>query len=384
MRKAFTLLACFPLSLAFVTACGPEDTQQPNDTTGGMGGGAPTTTAGTGGAAGSGVAGSDAAGAGGTSTAGSCLAPDETGKLTLDALAENNYYFVSDLTVASVDVMPNSDLTVDWSGLTKDFNGRPLDPMADIQSVGLLVWNMPADEFHMKLNQDALQGQFTYTTPLLAFTMGSVTSANVFSFVPPTAMDGSEMLDPEQILPFLSAEDVDQDAVTYTVMPMGGTAIGRDVKAIMRFRLNPDSTNTTINVSDDSTSLTWEADLDRGAPVHIPAGTSNILVNWRRTMEKNVLGNDWVRGKISEVVVGKYLMTPAELSQRFLEVETLGDKFFTGEVTAGDELELSTLTDAAGAPFGGIDSEGTWILALRCGTCGNPAPWYVSVLKPCE
>ena len=26
---------------------------------------------------------------------------------------------------------------------------------------------------------------------------------------------------------------------------------------------------------------------------------------------------------------------------------------------------------------------GTWLLGLTCGNCRNPAPWYMTILKPC-
>ena len=35
-----------------------------------------------------------------------------------------------------------------------------------------------------------------------------------------------------------------------------------------------------------------------------------------------------------------------------------------------------------GEPFTGFTGEGTWILALRCSTCSNPAPPFATVLLP--
>ena len=51
---------------------------------------------------------------------------------------------------------------------------------------------------------------------------------------------------------------------------------------------------------------------------------------------------------------------------------------------AGDSIDLSTLTDANGGPFPGIDCDGVWMAALFCGTCNNPAPWSITVLQPCQ
>jgi hypothetical protein len=35
------------------------------------------------------------------------------------------------------------------------------------------------------------------------------------------------------------------------------------------------------------------------------------------------------------------------------------------------------------APFAGIDDTGTWLVGLICGNCRNPAPWYMTIAKPC-
>jgi hypothetical protein len=40
--------------------------------------------------------------------------------------------------------------------------------------------------------------------------------------------------------------------------------------------------------------------------------------------------------------------------------------------------------DGNGAGFPGIDDTGTWLVGLICGNCRNPAPWYMTILKPCS
>ena len=57
---------------------------------------------------------------------------------------------------------------------------------------------------------------------------------------------------------------------------------------------------------------------------------------------------------------------------------------YRGDVAAGNSLALHDLKDANGQPFAGIDGSGTWILALNCGRCANPAPWFLTELKSCK
>ena len=53
-------------------------------------------------------------------------------------------------------------------------------------------------------------------------------------------------------------------------------------------------------------------------------------------------------------------------------------------MTAGRTIDLSTLTDANGNAFPGIDDSGVWMAALFCGKCNNPAPWSITILQPCK
>ena len=52
-----------------------------------------------------------------------------------------------------------------------------------------------------------------------------------------------------------------------------------------------------------------------------------------------------------------------------------------GEV-AGGVVGIYRNVDADGATFPGFDTDATWILALRCGRCANPAPPVLTVITP--
>ena len=46
----------------------------------------------------------------------------------------------------------------------------------------------------------------------------------------------------------------------------------------------------------------------------------------------------------------------------------------------GSTAELGQLTDSKGVAFSGFDGAGTYVLALRCGSCPTPAPLFMTVL----
>ena len=86
---------------------------------------------------------------------------------------------------------------------------------------------------------------------------------------------------------------------------------------------------------------------------------------------------------VSEVRVAYYEESIEELEQQFLDLPQLVDREWRRTFTSGSSVRLDELTDEAAQPFPGIDESGTWILGLVCGECSNPAPWYLTRLRPC-
>jgi hypothetical protein len=152
---------------------------------------------------------------------------------------------------------------------------------------------------------------------------------------------------------------------------------------VQAFQLDDTSTTTNVSITSDSASISFDTDLSSLTPVGVPSGRSDITIDWF-DMETNAMGRPWAVRSIYEVLVAHYSITPAEIETQFLDLESLADGLWRGEVVAGDALALSALSDESGNAFPGIDDTGTWILALICGPCGNPAPWYLTRLESCD
>ena len=75
---------------------------------------------------------------------------------------------------------------------------------------------------------------------------------------------------------------------------------------------------------------------------------------------------------------------PGELESKFLDLDTLATNYYRANIDSGSVLDFTTLKDdKSGASFPGITADGTWLVGLICGNCRNPAPWYMTILKPC-
>jgi hypothetical protein len=354
MKNVWFISFClFSLSAA---GCSGDAADDPAET-GGSGGG------GTGGGSGS----SGASGTGGGNACGAAIT----------ANVVNNYSFSSTLSFPPITVQPDTELTFDWSSVTTDFLGHPIDPRTGVDSVNLMLWHLTQEELQTKLNADAL-AQRDLAVIASYYTDNMVTEAPLFSFT-----SVGMPLTPEVILPYVSVSNYPPEDFTYTVMIAVGEELGQGTRMIQAFKLDPNSTNTRVSVTSTSTHLEYSVDMHSLQPTPVPAGTGAITIEWG-AMTVNALGNEFYPTDITEALVAHYTQTPAELESQFLDLNLIHSGMWRGPVAAGTNISLSTFTNEQGQPFTGIDSSGTWIVALVCGSCRNPAPWYLSVLTPCS
>jgi hypothetical protein len=289
----------------------------------------------------------------------------------------NDYSFSSTLTFPPISVAPNTELTFDWGGVTADLVRHPVDARADIDMVMVMMWSLTLEELQTKLNADTLAQRDLVVVPLTFFADGTTTSARLFQFT----LNGNP-LTPAEIMPYFDAATYDPAKHTYTLMVASGMTLGQGTLMIQSFRLDPASTNATVTVTGDSTKLAYMANLHSLKPTGIPAGQAAITLDWGQ-MTTNAMGNPFIKTNITDAIVGHYTQTPTQLESQFLDLELIATELYRGTIPMGTVVDFSMLMNDAGQRFSGIDATGTWIVALECGGCRNPAPWYLSVLKPC-
>lgn len=356
------LLGALALSLS---ACSGNDSDNPN----GTGGSSASGSGNGGGSGGSGTSGSGTSG--GSGGGNSCNA-------SFNATTANNYTFSSTITLTPVMVKPEAELTFDWSAVTKDFMGHDLDPAADIDTANLVLWALNEEDLQTKLNADQLK-QSESVVPAMSETNNTATSVGLFDFAAPSG----EPLTEDQILPYMNATTYPPDEHTYTFIIATGSLIsGGRSRMIQSLKLDPASSNTTVTLSNDSTKLEYTVDLHSLQPTLVPPGKADLSVDWADILT-NAMGNTFQPTQITEVRVAHYTQTPAELEEEFLDLELIADNTWRNQEIAGTSIDLSMLTDENGQAFPGISAEGTWVLGLVCGACRNPAPWYITFLKPC-
>jgi hypothetical protein len=215
--------------------------------------------------------------------------------------------------------------------------------------------------------------------PLTLRTDGSTTKANLFSFT----LNGTAVTE-DQVLPYFDADFYDPPTDwVYALTGASSTTVGMDIEMVQCFQLDKESTNTEVKMTGDSITLEYEANLHDLQPVGLPAGETDITFDWSK-MTTTAMGGEFDTTAITRVLVGHYDQTPAEIEQKFLDIEVMGTDLFEGTIEIGTKVDLSKLKTADGKSFSGIDDSGTWIIALQCGNCRNPAPWYLTIFEPCS
>ena len=89
----------------------------------------------------------------------------------------------------------------------------------------------------------------------------------------------------------------------------GTKLVGTGTRMIQLFRLDPNSEQTTVNLTNDSTKLTHQVDLLSAQPTQIPPGTNAVSVDWSEdtaALATNALGNEFRGSRVSEVLVAYY------------------------------------------------------------------------------
>lgn len=254
----------------------------------------------------------------------------------------------------------------------------------------LVVWKASLEELQTKLNNDELD-QKNYEVMCNVFPGDSPPpklSAPLTEFAfnrVPLASDAAEA---ERIQKaYLNPEIYPPSEYSQTVMVQSDPEVlGAGTQMLQAIAPTPGETNTVVNVTSASTGLVYDADLQSALKTYVQPGVPNFAVDWS-TLTVNSMGRTVDPVKIDHVTISRFDQSVSELEgDLFLDLELIPTASWSAELDSlGVGFDLSKLetTPGSGSFFPGIDETGTWLLALRCGDCRNPAPWFITVLAPC-
>ena len=289
----------------------------------------------------------------------------------------NDYLFSSSMTLPVAHVKPLSNLTFNWGGVTQDFLGHAISPITDLNAILLLVFDLPLARFEMEVRDDSLSLASLAVSPPSFTPTGGATSAPLYG----SFSSGGVAVSAANFGQYLDASLYPPTRATFIIAAQKGASLGTDLRMLQAFELDPTATNTTVNLTNSSTILKYSADLHHLHPTGVPPGKPAMTLDWGQ-MKTNALGASFYATNITSAIVGHYDQTPDQLEANFGDLRTVATHLYSASIVSGVILDFTTLADSAGSPFPGIDSTGTWLVALICGNCRNPAPWYLTILAP--
>jgi hypothetical protein len=299
---------------------------------------------------------------------------------TMVAAEANNYSFSSSIMLHPVKVKPKADLTVDWSGVTVDFLTHAVNPKTDLNAIFLLSVNLKSADFEKQLNDDTFStSSIIIPGPPPAYlpTNGETSKSMIGNFqsaAGPVTQDDLNM--------YLDGSVYTPQNTTFAFAAQSGTSVGTGaIHMLQSFELDSSSSNTNVTLTNSSTTLTYTANLHDLHPTGVPASTPALTLDWSM-IQKNALGGTFTATNIAHAIVGHYTQTPSQLEGSFLDLQTLASQLYEADIQFGTTLDFTTLMDSSGHTFPGVNSDGTWLVALICTTCRNPAPWYLTILEP--
>lgn len=281
------------------------------------------------------------------------------------ALEDRQNYTLDSWIDASTDsVRSGFDSTVDWSGLDKDLLGYPVDPTQDVTTIGLVQFqDLTQDQVLQGINDGTLE-QADLTGFANYDIAGGETNATLTQF----NLLGT-YVDP--------AVNVTVDGGTYLVSAITGDS---NYRMLGFFKPIEGGDTVPITLTGDSATIGYDVQLDSGIPVVIPR-SNRVTVDWSG-LTTNGSGLDLNLPDIDRMMLAHYTASIDDLQSDFLHIQTLPDHAWTADVGGWGDWRLADLEDADGQRFDGFHDDGTWLMAMICSTCLNPAPPFLALVQP--
>ncbi len=273
-----------------------------------------------------------------------------------------NYSFSSTISATPSTIGPGN-ATMDWSGLTTDLLGRDIDPATQVVDIQIVRYeSKTVEELLEAINSDSLAQ--SWVSGYVSYVNDSgATSAEIdeFDFL------GTPISADEEIFagPSYLYNVADPEVVGY--------------RGLGFFVVDDASTEHTVAITPDSADLSYTVDISSAE--RIPVGEADShYADWT-LLTTDSSGAEIRLADLDQLMLGHYTQDISELEADFLDIESLADEMYLQDISGLPGFELYDLVSEDGSPFGGFTPDGTWLIALRCTTCINPAPPFLGVFE---
>jgi len=283
---------------------------------------------------------------------------------------ENNFNYSGAMHVPVITTASGVDLNICWDQLVQDIQCHDMDPNADIDNVGLvrLPYLSQAEVSERLAGQGLQQADISGYVELNTNgeTCLSLADMNFYG----------TMID--------VPSEYNEDGGTYLMIHTTGTEPGIGARMLTFLEPKADSKVTGVDTENGCGVLDFTADMRSLTPLSMPAA-GPWVVDWSG-LTQDGQGIALQDGTVDGLMVAFYAdLEPADLEPEFFDLELIPTSMWQLDIESGTIADLAEATNGT-SNFTGIDTAaaGTWALALRCSTCQNPAPLFLTILEGTE
>ncbi len=281
----------------------------------------------------------------------------------------NNFSYVGDIDAPNHETVSGENVTICWDGMTDDIQCHDVDPASDPGLITLARFNnLTEAEIEQQLSNDELS-----QSELSGFLTWEIPAGDTCAELEDFTLDGT---------PVVLSEQYYEGGGTYLMLLSRGTIPGQNIIS-MDFLVPLESSDVVeMDVGPACATLDFSADLASAEPIELSSGGSSWVVDWG-DVATNGLGNPIALSNIDRLLLGYYDgMSVADVEGSFLDLEIVASELYEMELFNTFEADLAETSGAGGAFTGFESTDGTWVLALMCTTCSNPAPLFATVILP--
>jgi hypothetical protein len=285
----------------------------------------------------------------------------------------NNYSATSVLTIPQVQTTPATDLKICWDGISTDLLCHSVTVASMINSVTfvqLINFSEAKVQVALGTGQDFTRNALMAGTYTIA---AGETCANLSAF---DLYNSKGKINPA--LNYVAGSDK-----TYMLLFSQCTTVGMGAKSVLFLEPADGSQNTTVNAPVGCGIVNFTPDIASPAQLSLPKGGPWVL-DWS-LLTKTGLGGKVNFASIDSLMLGYYDgMTVAQIQSRFLDLQIMTTTTYTATLSKGqNHVDLGSAKDTTGVAFAGFTpTNSTWVAALLCSTCVNPAPVALTILNP--
>jgi len=294
---------------------------------------------------------------------------DDTAAISANVFLQdaNNFSYSGDVSVPSIVTASGQDMTICWDQVSSDIQCHDIDPVLDVDNLGLA-------RFPNKTQAEVEQG----------LSQNSLLQADIDGYVEWNTDHSSTCVQLADFsffgTPINVPKEYTADGGTYMLMLTQGLEPGVGARVITFLAPSTDSDVTNVDVPDSCGLLDFTASLESLTPLDIPAA-GPFVIDWS-ALTKDGIGADLLLPNIDRLMVAFYEgQTPVDLQSQFLDLEIIPDASYLLDLPGGTTADLAQASGDSGN-FTGFSGDGTWLLALFCSRCYNPAPVFLTVVSP--